>query len=43
MERPYEYFKDEHLEEVKADLERQLEDIQRKLAIIAIEEARRNG
>ena len=36
------YFTDEQIAEVKAEYERQLEDIQRKLAVIAIEEARRN-
>ena len=37
------YFTDEQIAEVKAEYERQLEDIQRKLAFIAMEEARRNG
>ena len=36
------YFSDEQIAHVKAEYERQLEDIQRKLAFIAIEEARRN-
>ena len=36
------YFGDDRIAEIKADLERQRKEIQRKLAIIAIEEARRN-
>lgn len=36
------YFSDERIAEIKADLERQLADIQRKLAVIAMEEARRD-
>ena len=36
------YFSDDRIAEIRADLERQRKEIERKLAVIAIEEARRD-